>query len=592
MEKRFTSSSKRIVEFYDLIDSNALKVELEEYREDLESNDTGRTKISQDKLLDFLNKYLEPYNFEISKDYSSHQNNINSQHKHDIIDKDVLDDVETHIGHISINKLLGYSASIYMDDLDGVRVGKNFIVINDREVLTILNPNWHDWSTYCKEKNLTWNLNDIQKEYAIRTLIHQCIDEGLLDVINGHIMVTRETTDDSTVWYPITYEETIEDLKNNNQFNNLKRTFFEVLLEKYGVSKKYDDFENLMYIDHSLYEINFFSHNENVDFIREHSYRATNVTNEKDSYIFEIVQERRNGKLHFHVSKDEYKTNIIGGEWWHLSDLFKNTKTQEIIKNTLIDISEHDIQKNNYNLPKLNAPDKLIEFAKENALNRDKLNHKEIDDYEIEPFFHDEGDEFIKYHTYQVQNTHDKSKLYLVQISQERGKEPQFSARKYSGYIWSDWNTLNLIIDDKQAITSIKQKLIELSDKAISKTVHQIRLNPNDYGKIVQDIVKIAKSSENHTWFIEVDEFKDGTYSREDLNELFCDLHKMEQAGVEDIDTIVDAFVGWKVAEARDEPVVTFHGAFLDLFDDTTKQNNSLNTIEEDLDYDDYEMEM
>lgn len=82
----------------------------------------GSLYISQDKTRQLLNEYLKPYRFEISKDYTS-LHNIGNNHKYDVIDCDVLDNVETHIGHLSINNLMGYNSVMFIEDMDEKRIG-------------------------------------------------------------------------------------------------------------------------------------------------------------------------------------------------------------------------------------------------------------------------------------------------------------------------------------------------------------------------------------------------------------------------------------------------------------------------------------
>lgn len=36
----------------------------------------------------------------------------------------MLDDIETLIGRIAINNLMGYAVAIYQEDMDGKRIGK------------------------------------------------------------------------------------------------------------------------------------------------------------------------------------------------------------------------------------------------------------------------------------------------------------------------------------------------------------------------------------------------------------------------------------------------------------------------------------
>lgn len=107
MEKRYTSNSKRIVTFSQIFESEKLRNQLDIHREELEDYIGYSNKISQEKTRQFLNQYLQPFDFKISKDYTC-AHNIGNNHRYDIIDLDALDGVETHIGYLSINNLMGY----------------------------------------------------------------------------------------------------------------------------------------------------------------------------------------------------------------------------------------------------------------------------------------------------------------------------------------------------------------------------------------------------------------------------------------------------------------------------------------------------
>ena len=97
-------------------------------------------------------------------------------------------------------------------------------------------------------------------------------------------------------------------------------------------------------------------------------------------------------------------------------------------------------------------------------------------------------------------------------------------------------------------------------------------LNVNEYGKIMQDMLEVAKGSENHTWFLETDNFVDGTYTQEDLNELFQDIQSIKNKGITDIENIIEMMDSWQEAEEWNEPVATFHGAFLELFEEKERR--------------------
>ena len=234
MEKRFTSSHKRIVEFCNLMESVKLKHMIDArilILEDVTS--LGSLYISQDKTRQLLNEYLKPYRFEISKDYTS-LHNIGNNHKYDVIDCDVLDNVETHIGHLSINNLMGYNSVMFIEDMDEKRIGSKTFELTKQGLLTRENERWIGWDKYIQEKHLDWNLNDLEKEQEIRSLVRQCIEEEILQVENGYIMVIRETTDGNTVWTLATYEQVIEDLKNEKQF----QVFKDALQQKQQLKEK------------------------------------------------------------------------------------------------------------------------------------------------------------------------------------------------------------------------------------------------------------------------------------------------------------------------------------------------------------------
>lgn len=225
---------KRIVEFCNLMESVKLKHMIDArilILEDVTS--LGSLYISQDKTRQLLNEYLKPYRFEISKDYTS-LHNIGNNHKYDVIDCDVLDNVETHIWHLSINNLMGYNSVMFIEDMDEKRIGSKTFELTKQGLLTRENERWIGWDKYIQEKHLDWNLNDLEKEQEIRSLVRQCIEEEILQVENGYIMVIRETTDGNTVWTLATYEQVIEDLKNEKQF----QVFKDALQQKQQLKEK------------------------------------------------------------------------------------------------------------------------------------------------------------------------------------------------------------------------------------------------------------------------------------------------------------------------------------------------------------------
>lgn len=93
-------------------------------------------------------------------------------------------------------------------------------------------------------------------------------------------------------------------------------------------------------------------------------------------------------------------------------------------------------------------------------------------------------------------------------------------------------------------------------------------LDSKDFGNIIQDIVNLARTSDNNTWFLEADNFIDGTYTQDDLDQLNKDIQKLRDLGVEDVDTIIEAYSDFDGAIESGEPVATFYGSFLDLFEE------------------------
>ena len=237
MEKRLTSSNKRIVEFCGLMESEDLLKFIGRNQSVLETSSWGGKGIDQEKTRQLLNEYLEPYQFEITKDYTT-PNNIGNNHLYYIQDKDVLDDIETLIGRIAINNLMGYAVAIYQEDMDGKRIGKSYLEITARGVKEAPNEKWIGWNQYIQDNHLNWNLNDLEKERDIRFIIRQCIEEEILQVENGYIMVIRESADGSTVWYPTTYEQVIEDLKNERQFQVFRDALYRRQVLSHQIDKQ------------------------------------------------------------------------------------------------------------------------------------------------------------------------------------------------------------------------------------------------------------------------------------------------------------------------------------------------------------------
>lgn len=457
MEKRFTSSNKRIIEFCDLMESMNLKSEINQNRKGLEEWGSSSKKISQEKTRVFLNGFLKPYRFEISEDYTC-PNNIGNNHQYDVIDRDVLDEVETRIGHLSINNLMGYSVAVYIEDMDGNRVGREWIEVNTFGVETRFNKDWIDWKTYAKKHELNWNLNGLKKESEIRSCIRQCVDEGILQKINGHIMVIRETSDGSTLWYPMTYDEVIEDLKDEKQFQSLQDAVKEI---------KHTSQESMIY--------QFFPD----DSTEYHIYDIENMQ-------LKVVWLHRDG--------NEGKGTICVDTYQYADLLCREDSSHS---NRLYDNGYYD---NHY----------------------DSFKHEFITD--------------------------------LSKIEEILGKDA---------------------IKTNDDVTLLE--IIEQFDRLRPRNTPTF--SPNNYGKIIRDMVKLANESFNHTWFLEIDDFIDGKYTQDDLDELYCDLQSIKESGVDEMDTIVEMFDNWKDAEETGDPVATFYGAFLHLF-----QYENDKDLDEDLD--------
>ena len=220
MTKILFSDSKRIIEFYNCVQNETLKQRLWNNRTKFEDFGLYHKTLSSTKAKDHLNEYLKQYDFEIVSNPTSGWLNIADDQRYDIIDHDAIDDIEHRIGHICINQNL-YSLTIFVEDLEKNRLGSEWFEINANGIVTKENKQWTSWHQYVRDNDLNWNLEDMEKENKIRSLIHQCIDLNLLNIEKGYIMVIRETPDNCTVWVPMSYEEAIKDLKNPKQFNSL-----------------------------------------------------------------------------------------------------------------------------------------------------------------------------------------------------------------------------------------------------------------------------------------------------------------------------------------------------------------------------------
>lgn len=103
--------------------------------------------------------------------------------------------------------------------------------------------------------------------------------------------------------------------------------------------------------------------------------------------------------------------------------------------------------------------------------------------------------------------------------------------------------------------------------------MNKSKLTPEEFGRIIQDMYTLAHSSENHTWFLERDDFEDGTYTKSDYSRFMEDIALMKYKGIEDIDSVVE----YSNLSDNYDPVAIFYGEFLNLFDEP-KQNKELAT--------------
>lgn len=485
MEKRLTSSNKRIVEFCGLMESEDLLKFIGRNQSVLETSSWGGKGIDQEKTRQLLNEYLEPYQFEITKDYTT-PNNIGNNHLYYIQDKDVLDDIETLIGRIAINNLMGYAVAIYQEDMDGKRIGKSYLEITARGVKEAPNEKWIGWNQYIQDNHLNWNLNDLEKEREIRFIIRQCIEEEILQVENGYIMVIRESADGSTVWYPTTYEQVIEDLKNERQFQVFRDALYRRQVLSHQIDKQMEaSKDTLQQVDKSKEK----QESENRKQVFQQSLKDMQEVYDK------IVKFNKEHKAPLGTEKYEYELYVYmkqNGLNVHLAEEYENG---EFLKDFDYGLVTGTIY---------GYPDKELRLS---------------EDFEI------------------------------------WSKDGEY----FGAYSKKD------IMDKLDGLNAEKQKTL--------------LINPNDYGKIIQDMVKVAKASDNHTWFLEPEEFLDKTYAQEDLDELSRDLQSIKEAGVHDMYSIVEMWDDWKEADEHGEPVATFHGAFLDLFAKEKSQSIDKNLI-------------
>lgn len=453
MEKRLTSSNKRIVEFCGLMESEDLLKFIGRNQSVLETSSWGGKGIDQEKTRQLLNEYLEPYQFEITKDYTT-PNNIGNNHLYYIQDKDVLDDIETLIGRIAINNLMGYAVAIYQEDMDGKRIGKSYLEITARGVKEAPNEKWIGWNQYIQDNHLNWNLNDLEKEREIRFIIRQCIEEEILQVENGYIMVIRESADGSTVWYPTTYEQVIEDLKNERQFQVFRDALYrrQVLshqidkqmeaskdtLQQVDKSKEKQESENRKQVFQQSLKDMQEVYDKIVKFNKEH--KAPLGT---EKYEYELYVYMKQNGLNVHLA-EEYENGAF-------LDLFAKEKSQSIDKN-------------------------LISF---NSCT-----------FEINLDSKDNGEGCLKWHNYFLTDIHNKDHFYIIQIVQETGKEePRFSLEKFekeegSKLYLGEWVELEDVIKNSSEIEMVQNKLIELSDKEIGIQNEEIKNIEDDFEEL------------------------------------------------------------------------------------------------------------
>ena len=99
-----------------------------------------------------------------------------------------------------------------------------------------------------------------------------------------------------------------------------------------------------------------------------------------------------------------------------------------------------------------------------------------------------------------------------------------------------------------------------MEDMAVKK------LDITRFETIMQDMYHLASMSENWTWFLEADRFRDGAFMAKDLERFEQDLESLEKEyGISDIGSIIE-YNDRSLQTGRNETVATFYGEFYCMF--------------------------
>lgn len=122
---------------------------------------------------------------------------------------------------------------------------------------------------------------------------------------------------------------------------------------------------------------------------------------------------------------------------------------------------------------------------------------------------------------------------------------------------------------NQEYLEILSQDKEEAVRRTAEKQKHK-KIDIRKFGKIIKDMYEIAKNSDNYTWFLEPEQFEDGTYTHQDYKDLIRDVEMLhDRYGVLDIDTIIE------VSDYENntcDTVATFYGAFYSLFADDPEQ--------------------
>lgn len=98
------------------------------------------------------------------------------------------------------------------------------------------------------------------------------------------------------------------------------------------------------------------------------------------------------------------------------------------------------------------------------------------------------------------------------------------------------------------------------------------KLDITRFGSIMQDMYHLASMSDNWTWFLEADRFKDGAFTTEDLQRFEQDLESLEnEYGITDIGNIIE-YDDQSLQTGKDDAVATFYGEFYCMFAPDSEQ--------------------